>query len=69
MQKTREKVTQEHYDVCDLCGKEISANNGNTITLDVGTVDERDMIVHLMDANKEGCVHDLIVKALKPKKK
>lgn len=65
MEKIRKVVTEVKYEVCDLCGGEITASNGNIITIKPGTNDEKEFVVHLMDAGKEGCVHALIVKALK----
>lgn len=43
MRKTRTITTEEEYDVCDLCGEEISACSGNTIH-----IDEKAYLVHLM---------------------
>lgn len=64
MKKTRKITKTEEYEVCDICGLEIVECNGNTF-LTGKDAEQKQYTIHLMDAFSDGCVHDLILKALK----
>ena len=61
MLKTRKITKTEEYEVCDLCGKEIDACDGNTLRVGEGEA-QRTFIVHMMDEN--GCVVQLVAKEI-----
>jgi hypothetical protein len=72
MAKTIRKITkEEEYEVCDLCGEEVNANNGNTVIFDKGTERERTYTVHWRGALYEDdtCVMKLVREAIEKKTK